>query len=55
MNRTIQMMIQKIEEIIREIVYFLTRRLANKLAFFMLGILLNIQHDRHQTITVQSG
>lgn len=55
MSLMIQMMIQKIEVIIQEIIYFLTRRLANKMAFFMIGILLNVQRDRHQTFTMQPG
>jgi hypothetical protein len=52
MNLTIQMMIQKIELILQEIVYFLTRRLANRLAFFTIGALLNVKRDRHEVYTL---
>lgn len=52
MNLTIQMMIQKLEVILQEIVYFLTRRLANRVAFFMIGALL-VKRDRYQMYTMQ--
>lgn len=53
MNLTMRMMIQKLEMILQEIVYFLTRRLANRMAFFMLGALLNGRRDRYQVYSMQ--
>lgn len=49
---TIQMMIQKIEFILQDIIYFLTKRLANKVAFLILGLILHAKRDRYQMQTV---
>lgn len=44
LSMTIQILIQKIEFILRDLITFLTQQLAHRLTYLILGVLNNVQN-----------